>query len=207
MIRVSDAAQGVRTGPVARVLAAGLTRRPVQAIVTGLVLLITASASVLAAALLVDSRGPFDHVFAAQVTAYLQIMVSLGVIGLGLSLLIVASVVSRTAVADRTRIRILKSIGFGPGQVTAVYAGQSLVPAAVGCLGGVAVANVLARPLLASAAHSSGLLSVPAWVDVDVAVAIWGLTGIAALLPALRSARPSAAPPTASALRTERSLP
>ena len=80
-------------------------------------------------------------------------------------------------------------------------------PAAVGCLGGVALANVLARPLLASAAHSSGLLSVPAWVDVDVAVAICGLTGIAALLPALRSAWPSAAPPTASALRTERSVP
>ena len=72
---------------------------------------------------------------------------------------------------------------------------------------GAAVANVLARPLLASAAHSSGLLSVPAWVDVDVAVAICGLTGIAALLPALRSARPSAAPPTASALRTERGVP
>ncbi len=190
-----------------RVLTAGLTRRPVQAIVTGLVLLITASASVLAVALLDDSRGRFDHVFAAQVTAYRHIMVSFGVIGLGLSLLIVASVVSRTAVADRTRIGILKSIGFGPGQVTVVYAGQSLVPAAVGCLGGVAVANVLARPLLASAAHSSALLSVPAWVDVDVAVTICGLTGIAALLPALRSARPSAAPPTASALRTERTVP
>jgi hypothetical protein len=40
-----------------------------------------------------------------------------------------------------------------------------------------------------------------------VAVTICGLTGIAALLPALRSARPSAAPPTASALPTERSVP
>lgn len=70
-----------------------------------------------------------------------------------------------------------------------------------------AAANTASRPLLAGAAHSSGLLSVPAWVDVDVAVGICGLTGIAALLPALRSARPSAAPPTASALRTERSVP
>ena len=56
----------MRTAPVARVVAAGLTRRRRPAIVIGLVLAISAAASVLAAALVVDVRGPFDHVFATQ---------------------------------------------------------------------------------------------------------------------------------------------
>ena len=56
----------MRTAPVARVVAAGLTRRWRPAVVIGLVLAISAAASVLAAALAVDVRGPFDHVFAAQ---------------------------------------------------------------------------------------------------------------------------------------------
>jgi hypothetical protein len=55
----------MRTAPVARVVAAELTRRWRPAVVIGLVLAISAAASVLAAALAVDVRGPFDHVFAA----------------------------------------------------------------------------------------------------------------------------------------------
>jgi len=63
----------MRTAPVARVVAAGLTRRWRPAVVVGLVLAISAAASLLAAALVVDVRGPFDYVFntqhGAQVTA------------------------------------------------------------------------------------------------------------------------------------------
>ena len=44
----------------------GLTRRRVQTIVIGLVLLVSTGASVLALALVVDSTAPFDHAFAAQ---------------------------------------------------------------------------------------------------------------------------------------------
>src|SRR5260370_42117820 len=47
----------MRTAPVARVVAAGLTRRRRPAIVIGLVLAICAAASVLAAALVVDVRA------------------------------------------------------------------------------------------------------------------------------------------------------
>jgi putative ABC transport system permease protein len=52
--------------PVGRVLRGGLTRRPVQALVIGLVLLVSTGASVLGLALLVDSNAPFDTAFAAQ---------------------------------------------------------------------------------------------------------------------------------------------
>ena len=44
----------------------GLTRRRVQTIVIGLVLLVSTGASVLALALVVDSSSPFDRAFAAQ---------------------------------------------------------------------------------------------------------------------------------------------
>ena len=62
--------------PVARALA-GPTGRRVQTLVVGLVLLISTGASVLAAALLVDSHGTFDHVFAAQNGAHVTTAVDL----------------------------------------------------------------------------------------------------------------------------------
>jgi putative ABC transport system permease protein len=56
----------VRRGPVARAVRGGVTRRRVQTIVIGLVLLVSTAASVLALALVADSRSPFDHAFATQ---------------------------------------------------------------------------------------------------------------------------------------------
>ncbi len=47
-------------------LRGGLTRRRVQTIVIGLVVLVSTGASVLALALVVDFSAPFDHAFAAQ---------------------------------------------------------------------------------------------------------------------------------------------
>ena len=54
------------TGPVARAAGGGLTRRKVQTLVIGLVLLVSTGACVLALALVVDSSAPFDRAFAAQ---------------------------------------------------------------------------------------------------------------------------------------------
>ena len=56
----------MRTGPVGRAVRGGLTRRRVQTVVIGLVLLISTGASVLALAIVVDSNAPFDHAFTAQ---------------------------------------------------------------------------------------------------------------------------------------------
>ncbi|HET7014857.1 MAG TPA: FtsX-like permease family protein, partial [Streptosporangiaceae bacterium] len=56
----------MRAGPVGRAVRGGLTRKRVQTIVIGLVLLVSTGASVLAVALLVDSHSPFDHAFSAQ---------------------------------------------------------------------------------------------------------------------------------------------
>src|SRR5579863_2012207 len=53
-------------GPVVRAARSGLSGRRVQAMVIGLVLLVSTAASTLAVGLLVDSNAPFDHAFAAQ---------------------------------------------------------------------------------------------------------------------------------------------
>jgi putative ABC transport system permease protein len=124
----------------------------------------------------------------ASVAAYVPVLIACGLAGLVLALLTVAIVISGAVAAGSTRIRILKIIGFSPGQVAAAYAGQGLVPAAAGCIGGVLLGNLLARPLLAGAAYSfgPGVLGVPAWVDVDVAVVMLGLTALGALVPVRR---------------------
>jgi putative ABC transport system permease protein len=131
---------------------------------------------------------------ASRVAVYVPFVIAFGVIGLVLSVLIVANAVSGAVVAGYSRIGILKSIGFTPGQLATAYTSQGLVPAAAGCLAGVLAGNGLARPLLAKAAFSYGVgvLGVPTWVDVAVPAAMCCLTGIAALLPALRAGRLSA---------------
>jgi putative ABC transport system permease protein len=121
-------------------------------------------------------------------------LVAFGVTGLVMSVLIVVNVVSGAVMADYRRIGILKSIGFTPAQVTAAYTSQAMVPAAAGCLAGLAIGNLLAGPLLGRAAsvYGVGALGVPAWVDAAVAAVACLLAGIAALLPAARAGRLSA---------------
>lgn len=53
-------------GPVGRVAGGGLTRRRLQTVVIGLVLLLSCAASVLALGLVAESQSPFDRAFMAQ---------------------------------------------------------------------------------------------------------------------------------------------
>jgi putative ABC transport system permease protein len=129
-----------------------------------------------------------------QIGVYSPFVVAFAIIGLVMSVLIVANVVSGAVISGYHRIGILKSIGFTPGQVIAAYTGQVLVPAVVGCLGGVALGNLLAVPLLNKTAdvYGVGRLGVPLWVNVAVPLAMCGLVALAAILPALRAGRLSA---------------
>jgi putative ABC transport system permease protein len=121
-------------------------------------------------------------------------VVTFGIIGLVLSVLVVINVVGGAVAAGFRRIGVLKSIGFTPGQVVATYAGQVALPALVGCLAGVAVGNVLAVPLLGQTAsvYRVGVLLVPGWVDVCVPAAMCCLAAVAAVVPAIRAGRLSA---------------
>jgi putative ABC transport system permease protein len=131
----------------------------------------------------------------SQVAVYAPFVIAFAIIGLVMSVLVVANVVSGAVVAGYYRIGILKSIGFTPGQVIAAYTGQVSVPAVIGCLGGVALGNVLSVPLLRDTAtvYGVGQLGVPLWVNVGVPLAMCGLVALAAVLPALRGGRLSAA--------------
>ena len=129
-----------------------------------------------------------------SIAPWVPFIVAFGLIGLMLSVLIVANVVSGAVVAGTRRIGVLKSIGFSPGQVVASYVIQVAVPALVGCLAGVVAGNLLSVPLLSQTAqvYGVGALAVPAWVDVAVPLAMLGLAGLTALLLALRAGRMSA---------------
>jgi putative ABC transport system permease protein len=145
----------------------------------------------------VTGTQSYLNVRAAQhedVAVYAPFVVAFALIGLIMSVLIVANVVSGAVIAGYHRIGILKSIGFTPGEVIAAYTGQVAVPAVVGCLAGVALGNLLSVPLLhkAAAVYTVGQLGVPVWVNVAVPLAMCGLVAVAAVLPALRAGRLSA---------------
>ena len=121
-------------------------------------------------------------------------LVAFGVIGLVMSVLIVANVVSGAVVAGYRRIGILKSIGFTPAQVVAAYTGQICRAGRGRGAGWPGPGPRLATLLLkqAASAYGVGALGVPAWVAVTVPAAMLGLVAVAALLPAARAARLSA---------------
>ena len=115
-------------------------------------------------------------------------------IGLFLSVLIVANVVSGAVVASYRRIGILKSVGFSPAQVVIAYVTRVGVPAVIGCVVGLIGGNFLAIPVLTKSAQSFGVGKqlVPVWVDVVTPVVMIVLVAITAVLPALRAGRMSA---------------
>jgi putative ABC transport system permease protein len=131
---------------------------------------------------------------ASGIAPWVPFIVAFGLIGLAMSVLIVANVVSGAVVAGTRRIGVLKSIGFSPAQVVAAYVLQVAVPALVGCVVGVAGGNLLAVPLLGQQAqvYGVGRLAVPFWVDLAVPLAMLALAVLAAVALAARAGRMSA---------------
>nr|WP_094103527.1 ABC transporter permease [Streptomyces phaeoluteigriseus] len=140
----------------------------------------------------------------ANARAFVPFLAAFGVLGLLLSVLVVGIVISGAVGAATRRIGILKSLGFTPAQVVRAYVGQALLPAAVGCLLGLALGNALAVPVLGEVgeAFDAPVTTVPLWIDVVVPVGALLLVAGAALLPALRAGRLS----TVAALGVGRTL-
>ncbi|MGW2870973.1 FtsX-like permease family protein [Kitasatospora sp. NPDC001225] len=124
-------------------------------------------------------------------STFVPFVTAFGVLGLAMSVLIIGVVVSGAVSAATRRIGILKSLGFTPAQVARAYVGQALIPAGVGTALGVLLGNLLSVPVLGLAhkALRGGLLGIPVWVDVVVAVAALGAVAGTALVPALRAGR------------------
>jgi putative ABC transport system permease protein len=126
-----------------------------------------------------------------NIAPFVPFLLAFGILGIVMSVLIVANVVGGAVASGYRRIGILKSIGFTPTQIAGAYAAQVALPALVGCLLGLLLGNLLATPLLRQNAsvYGVGRLGVPIWVDVAVPVGICVLAAVAALLPALRAGR------------------
>jgi putative ABC transport system permease protein len=125
---------------------------------------------------------------------WVPFLAAFGVIGLVMSVLTVVNLVSGVVVAGTRRIGVLKSVGFTPAQVVLVYVLQVAAPAAAGVVPGVIVGNLLAAPVLSrtSKLFAVGSQFIPLWVDLAVPLAMLGVTGIAAMVPASRAGRLSA---------------
>ncbi|MDH6580642.1 FtsX-like permease family protein [Kitasatospora sp. MAP5-34] len=132
---------------------------------------------------------------AGQTDAYVPFLMTFGVLGLVVAVLIVANVVSGAVVSGFRHIGVLKALGFTPNQVAAVYVLMISVPAVVGCLIGIVLGNVLARPLLFGVFQGLGVesVSVSLWVDVVALLGMPAVVALAALGPAMRAHRLSAA--------------
>ncbi|GAA3368805.1 hypothetical protein GCM10020367_08640 [Streptomyces sannanensis] len=156
--------------------------------------------------------------FSAQADSYLPIMMAFGVLGLVVSVLIVGNVVSGAVVSGYRHIGVLKALGFTPNQVVAVYLTMVSVPAVVGCVLGTLLGNVAAEPVLrvAFSAIETGTatIGISPWVSVVCLLGMPALVVLAALIPALRAHRLSAAraitagsaPRTGRGLRVQRRL-
>jgi putative ABC transport system permease protein len=131
---------------------------------------------------------------AQNIAPTVPFLLTFGVIGLAVSVLIVINVVGGAVVAGSRRIGVLKSVGFTPAQVVGVYVLQVAVPAVTGVILGAVIANLLAAPLLGRTAQVFAVApqSIPPWVNLAVPLAMLALAGIAALVPASRAGRLSA---------------
>ena len=106
-----------------------------------------------------------------------------------LAAVIVAAVAAAAVTAGYRRIGVLKSIGFTPAQIAATYLIQLGIPALAGSLAGTVLGHLWALPLLQGRSLFKVAVTVPAWIDIAVPAGMLVLTGLAALVPAVRAGR------------------
>ncbi|MFC1415470.1 ABC transporter permease [Streptacidiphilus cavernicola] len=122
---------------------------------------------------------------------FVPVMTAFGILGLLMSVIIIASVVSGAVSAQTRRIGTLKAIGLSPGQVVRVYLVQALIPSAVGAVLGAVVGDLLGAALAgdSEAVYGGSSAAGAWWIDLAVPAAALVLVALAALLPALRAGR------------------
>ncbi|MFL6074788.1 MAG: ABC transporter permease [Mycobacteriales bacterium] len=119
-------------------------------------------------------------------------VVAFSVLGLIVSVIVVANVVSGVVVAGTRDIGVMKALGFTPRQVSAAYVAQVTGPALAGCAAGLVAGNLLAVPVLAQTARAYDVASasnLPWTGDLLVAAVLPVLVAVAGYLPARRAGR------------------
>ncbi|MEU4694063.1 ABC transporter permease [Actinoplanes sp. NPDC023714] len=133
---------------------------------------------------------------AAGPGVYLPFLGTFGVLGLLVAVIIVGNVVSGAVISGFRHIGVLKSLGFTPRQVVAVYLTMVSVPAVAGAVLGAALGVAAVRPMLTDTFRGLGFgqeAEIRPWVIVTALAGVPMIVLIAALLPARRAHRLSAA--------------
>ncbi|BBH70419.1 hypothetical protein ACTI_71040 [Actinoplanes sp. OR16] len=133
---------------------------------------------------------------AAGPGVYLPFLGTFGVLGLLVAVIIVGNVVSGAVISGFRHIGVLKSLGFTPRQVVAVYLTMVSVPAVIGAVLGTALGVAAVRPMLTDTFRGLGFgqeAEIRPWVIVTALAGVPLIVLIAALLPARRAHRLSAA--------------
>jgi putative ABC transport system permease protein len=126
----------------------------------------------------------------APTSFVVEFLVGFSIFGLVVTVAIVANSVAGAVIANYREIGIMKTVGFGPLQVAAVFVLQVEVAAAAGAVAGVAAGALVSRPLLEQSADALGLLAgspVLPGLDLAVVAAVLLVALTAALPPALRA--------------------
>ncbi|RRS01280.1 ABC transporter permease [Glycomyces terrestris] len=131
----------------------------------------------------------------AELGIFVVLLTVFGVLGLAVAVLIVANVVSGAVVSGLRHIGVLKAIGFTPRQVVWVYLTMVSLPALVGAAIGTVLGHFLAAGAMSETFREAGLGNpvVSPWADAAAFVGMPLLVLLAALAPAMRAHRLSAA--------------
>jgi putative ABC transport system permease protein len=157
-----------------------------------------------------------EQAYTSGVGLYVPLLLTFGIIGLAVAVLIVANVISGAVVSGYRHIGVLKAMGYTPGQVVAVYLVMVGIPALVGCVLGVAVGTALAVPFSGIADQGLALRNsaISPSADVITLVGLLAVVALAALgsalrarrLPAARAISAGSAPAAGRALGVQRAL-
>ncbi|MFF3912155.1 FtsX-like permease family protein [Streptomyces sp. NPDC001852] len=139
------------------------------------------------------------HQVGSNARAYAPYLMAFGILGILVSVLIVANVVGGAVVSGFRHIGILKALGFSPGQVLGVYLVMTSLPAVLGCALGTLIGNLLAGPFFrfVFTGPDSGMLhdqtGIAPWVNALALAGMPLVCVLAALGPSVRAQRLSAA--------------
>jgi putative ABC transport system permease protein len=150
------------------------------------------------AAAVVDSSNYLDIKLNADRTTAVMIpfLLAFSAFALLASALIIANLVGGAVIAGVREIGIMKSVGFTPAQVVAVFAGQMMIPAVAGCVLGLPAGIVLSQPFLDDTAHAFGLPRTFGLAPVPDALGLGAILAVVVattMLASLRAGRQSAA--------------
>ena len=126
---------------------------------------------------------------------YVPVLLAFSIFAMLAAAFLIANIVTGVVLTSYRDIGVMKAIGYTPGQVSTILAGQVLAPAIVGSVVGVVLGTIASQPLIHDTALAFGLptafsLSLPVVVTV-LAVAL-ATSLLAAIVPATRAGRISA---------------